>query len=196
MHLQTAQQHSHNHSSPFVSPTCLLQDTTKNYAPQEAAGQLQQLLRLPWSSGSLQTLSATTNIQISRKGKALLQTQLNPATTTAGSAASLSSCGSSSSRGLAPAAAAAAAAGDGASGGLISLQHDRAKALPINGSIPDPFLQRIGLQTADGRIKASMQVGVTLVCWHCAKDGIVVYPYAGMAWPGNAVILVELVLCI
>jgi hypothetical protein len=162
MRLQTAQQHSHNHSSPFVSPTCLLQDTTKNYAPQEAAGQLQQLLRLPWSSGSLQTLSATTNIQISRKGKALLQTQLNPATTTAGSAASLSSCGSSSSRGLAPAAA-AAAAGDGASGGLISLQHDRAKALPINGSIPDPFLQRIGLQTADRRIKASMQVRCNIV---------------------------------
>jgi hypothetical protein len=55
----------HTIAAPLVSPTCLLQDTTKNYAPQEAAEQLQQLLRLPWSSGSLQTLSATTNIQIS-----------------------------------------------------------------------------------------------------------------------------------
>jgi hypothetical protein len=158
--------------APVVSHSnllcCYSQDTTKNYAPQEAAEQLQQLLRLPWSSGSLQTLTATTNIQISRKGKALLQTQLNPAAAGAAgngvsaaglSTSSSSSSSSSSSRGLAPAAA-AAAAGDGASGGLISLQHDRAKALPINGSIPDPFLQRIGLQTADGRIKASMQVGL------------------------------------
>jgi hypothetical protein len=132
-----------------------LQDTTKNYSPQEASEQLQQLLRLPWSSGSLQTLTATTNIQISRKGKVLLQTQPNPASSsTAENATGLSTpnSSSSSSRGLAPA---AAAAGDG---GLISLQHDRAKALPINGSVLDPFLQRIGLQTADGRIKASMQV--------------------------------------
>ena len=57
--------------------------------------------------------------------------------------------------------AAAAAANVAAHGGgarLISLQHDRAKAQPLDGAVPDPFLQRIGLQTADGRIKADMQV--------------------------------------
>ncbi|WIA15551.1 hypothetical protein OEZ85_002183 [Tetradesmus obliquus] len=140
------------------------QDTTKNYSPQEAAEQLQQLLRLPWHSGSLQTLAATTTIQVSRKGKVLLQTKPNPAAAAAADAAGLpgplstSSSSSSSSRGLAPAAAAA-----GAAGGLISLQHDRAKALPINGSISDPFLQRIGLQTADGRVKASMQAKFTQI---------------------------------
>ncbi|KAF6266317.1 hypothetical protein COO60DRAFT_1697337 [Scenedesmus sp. NREL 46B-D3] len=133
------------------------QDTTKNYAPQEATEQLQQLLQLPWQSGSLQTLTATTNIQISRKGKVLLQTQPNPAVAGAGAPGLFNS---SSSRGLKPAAAAAA---DSAAGGLISLQHDRAKALPINGSIADPFLQRIGLQTADGRIKASMQAKFTQI---------------------------------
>jgi hypothetical protein len=42
---------------------------------------------------------------------------------------------------------------------LISLQHDRVKATPINGSVADPFLYKIGLQTAEGRIKANMQVG-------------------------------------
>jgi hypothetical protein len=131
-----------------------LQDTTKNFTPQEASEQLQQLLCLPWSSGSLQTLAATTNIQVSRKGKVLLHTQPNPAAAAVGASAPLSN---SSSKGLAPAAAGSAAAG------LISLQHDRAKALPINGSIPDPFLQRIGLQTAEGRIKASMQVQAMLL---------------------------------
>ena len=42
--------------------------------------------------------------------------------------------------------------------GPLLLQHDRRKELPIDGTVADPFLQKIGLQTSDGRIKANMQV--------------------------------------
>lgn len=158
----------------FVVPA---QDTTKNYSRQQAAEQLQLLLQLPWQSASLQTLTHTTNVQITRKGRVLVHRTPAAGSTAAGSTAagsrtgldahSSSNGGSAQQQGplqrrggLAPA---AAAGSDGSSsssgGGLISLQHDRVKALPINGSIADPFLQQIGLQTVDGRIKASMQVG-------------------------------------
>jgi hypothetical protein len=48
---------------------------------------------------------------------------------------------------------------------LISLQHDRVKVTPINGSVAEPFLYKIGLQTADGRIKANMQVPAATPPW-------------------------------
>ncbi len=37
------------------------------------------------------------------------------------------------------------------------VEHDRWKDWPIPASLPDPFLQKIGIQTSDGRIKADMQ---------------------------------------
>ncbi len=37
------------------------------------------------------------------------------------------------------------------------LAHDRPKDTPIPADQPHPFLRKIGFQTADGRIKASMQ---------------------------------------
>lgn len=40
----------------------------------------------------------------------------------------------------------------------MSLSHDRAKDTPIPASEPHPLLQKIGLQTEDGRIRAHMQV--------------------------------------
>ncbi|EFJ48796.1 hypothetical protein VOLCADRAFT_104625 [Volvox carteri f. nagariensis] len=38
-----------------------------------------------------------------------------------------------------------------------ALSHDRTKDTPIPANQPHPFLQRIGFQTADGRIRANMQ---------------------------------------
>ncbi len=40
---------------------------------------------------------------------------------------------------------------------LVNMQpHDRTKQLPIPLDQPHPFLQKLGMQTADGRIKAGM----------------------------------------
>jgi hypothetical protein len=44
---------------------------------------------------------------------------------------------------------------------LVSLQHDRRKAQPLPAHVPDPFLQALGLQTAEGRVRASMQAKMT-----------------------------------
>ncbi|MEW5317637.1 MAG: hypothetical protein WDW38_008919 [Sanguina aurantia] len=46
---------------------------------------------------------------------------------------------------------------------LINLSHDRAKALPLSPSTPHPFLQRMGLQGPDGKVKAQMQDKFTQV---------------------------------
>eukprot|EP00198_Chlamydomonas_reinhardtii_P010671 XP_001700008.1 predicted protein [Chlamydomonas reinhardtii] len=43
------------------------------------------------------------------------------------------------------------------------LAHDRTKATPIPADRPHPFLQKIGFQTADGRIRATMQDKFTQV---------------------------------
>ncbi|KAJ9527353.1 hypothetical protein QJQ45_025624 [Haematococcus lacustris] len=45
-------------------------------------------------------------------------------------------------------------AGSGPPAGLQLLSHDRVKALPIPPDQPHPFLQALGLQTAQGRVKA------------------------------------------
>jgi hypothetical protein len=159
-----------------------LQDTTKNYHAEAAIQQLQQLIQLPWQSASLVMCHNTTSVQISRKGRVLVQTEKSKQAAVGkqdGISSSTSSGISSSSsstplkRGLAPVsgadgpilstsspapAAAAAAASDGTAPAMY-LQDDRVKAQPINGSVPDAFLQKIGLQTSDGRIKANMQVG-------------------------------------
>ncbi|MEZ4671933.1 MAG: SAM-dependent methyltransferase [Anaerolineae bacterium] len=40
---------------------------------------------------------------------------------------------------------------------LETVEHDRWKDWPIPASLPDPFLQKIGIQASDGHIKADMQ---------------------------------------
>jgi hypothetical protein len=44
-----------------------------------------------------------------------------------------------------------------------SLSHDRRKAQALASDTADPFLQTLGLQTADGRVRASMQAKFTQV---------------------------------
>ncbi len=117
--------------------------TTKNYSRGEAEVQLRQLLQLPWTSASLITSDgAQTAVQITKKGRAIVQR----------SSSSSSSISSSSSGG----------GGGGDGGGERAAaaalpRHDRAKSLPIPGDAPDPFLMKIGLQTEDGRVRAAMQ---------------------------------------
>jgi hypothetical protein len=82
-------------------------------------------------------------VQISKRGRVIMQR--NSAGT------NISSSGSGSGSGDALMSSARAA-------GPLQLSHDRAKVQPIDGSVPDAFLQQIGLQTADGRVKANMQV--------------------------------------
>eukprot|EP00879_Flechtneria_rotunda_P007891 GHRR01008268.1.p1 GENE.GHRR01008268.1~~GHRR01008268.1.p1 ORF type:complete len:561 (+),score=192.91 GHRR01008268.1:81-1763(+) len=123
------------------------QDTTKNYTHQQAAEQLQQLLQLPWQSATVHTLQQTVTVQITKKGRALMQ-QTAATAVPAQQAASAAGLSRQDLQLVQP---------DDAAIGLIQLQHDRMKALPISGSVADPFLQKIGVQTADGRIKANMQ---------------------------------------
>eukprot|EP00879_Flechtneria_rotunda_P009493 GHRR01009936.1.p1 GENE.GHRR01009936.1~~GHRR01009936.1.p1 ORF type:complete len:399 (+),score=110.56 GHRR01009936.1:81-1277(+) len=128
------------------------QDTTKNYTHQQAAEQLQQLLQLPWQSATVHTLQQTVTVQITKKGRALMQ-QTAATAVPAQQAASAAGLSRQDLQLVQP---------DDAAIGLIQLQHDRMKALPISGSVADPFLQKIGVQTADGRIKANMQVSICL----------------------------------
>jgi hypothetical protein len=51
----------------------------------------------------------------------------------------------------------AGAGGQEGAGQAAAARHDRRKALLIPGDVPDPFLQKIGLQTSDGRVRAGMQ---------------------------------------
>jgi len=128
------------------------QDTTKNLSQAEAAEQLRALLQLPWSGASLQTGGEQVSVQITRRGRALVQRSSGGGVPDAEPAATRDT----------PAKTKAAAAAGGTPfrvpqpPGLMS--HDRRKALLIPGDIPDPFLQKIGLQTEDGRIRANMQV--------------------------------------
>ncbi|GBG00559.1 hypothetical protein Rsub_13349 [Raphidocelis subcapitata] len=110
----------------------------------EAEVQLRQLLQLPWTSASLTTSDgAQTAVQITKKGRAIVQR----------SSSSSSSISSSSSGG----------GGGGDGGGERAAaaalpRHDRAKSLPIPGDAPDPFLMKIGLQTEDGRINKFFEI--------------------------------------
>ncbi len=85
------------------------------------------------------------NIQISRKGKAIIHRS-------GGSPTSAQVMPNPSVSRLSPI---TDAAEDGKSGAkqLVWLQHDRAKQLPISPTQPHPFLQKLGMQMPDGRIK-------------------------------------------
>jgi hypothetical protein len=140
------------------------QDITKNFTEGQAAAELGQLLHLPWSSASLITLTESVTVQVSRKGKTLVQVKPNKQQQPGAAP------GSSNSKGALPVQQPPqqqeqqqlpelfGSSQQQQQQPLISLQHDRVKAVPINGSMADPFLFKIGLQTAEGRIKANMQV--------------------------------------
>lgn len=97
------------------------QDITKNYAGDEATHHLRELLALPFHNIHLRTTMEELNVQITKKGKAILHRSapIKPH--------------------------------------VELVEHDRWKDWPIPASLPDPFLQKIGIQTNDGRIRADMQ---------------------------------------
>ncbi len=97
------------------------QDITKNYEGAEAEAHLRELLAMPFHSIHLRSTMEELNVQITKKGKAILHRSapIKPH--------------------------------------LETVNHDRWKDWPIPASLPDPFLQKIGIQTSDGRIKADMQ---------------------------------------
>ena len=79
------------------------------------------------------------NVQISRKGKAIIHRSGSPVKSPVG-----------------PSASEPDEAEDGDKAPvkqLVWLQHDRVKQLPISPSEPHPFLQKLGMQTQEGKIK-------------------------------------------
>jgi len=136
---------------------------------------LAQLLQLPWQSAQLLTLAESVTVQVSKKGKALVKTSsVSTSQQQQVHNGSSAGAGSSGSNGNSqsmpqqqqqqqvlqvPELFGSAQQEQQQQQVLINLQHDRVKATPINGNAPDPFLHKIGLQTAEGRIKANMQVG-------------------------------------
>lgn len=151
----------------------LLQDITKNFTAAQAAAELGQLLKLPWSNATLVTLTENVTVQVSRKGKALVQVtpakpqqRAQPSASTSSSSstpAGSTQASQQQQQGVAELFSSTAQLPplQQTQQPLISLQHDRVKVTPINGSVADPFLYKIGLQTAEGRIKANMQVSVS-----------------------------------
>lgn len=97
------------------------QDITKNYSGDEALAHLRELLALPFHNIFLRTTLEELNVQITKKGKAIIHRSapIKPH--------------------------------------VEQVEHDRWKDWPIPASLPDPFMQKIGIQTSDGRIKADMQ---------------------------------------
>jgi hypothetical protein len=166
-----------------------LQDITKNFTAAQAAAELGQLLQLPWSTATLVTLTENITAQVSRKGKVLVQVtpakpQQHEQPSSTPSSSSSTAAGSSQAsqqqqqqQGVAELFSnTAQQQQQQTQQPLISLQHDRVKATPINGSIADPFLYKIGLQTAEGRIKANMQVNDWVVV--CATHNCLRHTYS------------------
>jgi hypothetical protein len=97
-------------------------DITKNYTDAQMGEKLDELLALPFKSISVQTTDNGFQVQITKKGKAIIHRH----------------------QGLTPHKA-------------PSLQHDRQKNLLLPAGRPDPFLQKIGIMTQDGQVRAKMQ---------------------------------------
>ena len=97
-------------------------DITKNYAGTEAIEKLDELLALPFKNIFVQTTEQSFQVQITKKGKAIVHQH-------------------KASEDQAP----------------PSLHHDRRKNLLLPVDQPDPFLQRIGIMTSEGKVRASMQ---------------------------------------
>lgn len=113
------------------------QNVVKNHEWHAALAEIDStgLLDLSWSSVALRSLDQEVIVQVSRKGRPIVHR------TAVSSAGTVGSHPGNGSHGL------------GDSGRLISLDHDRAKQQPISASEPHPFLQKLGMQTAEGRIK-------------------------------------------
>lgn len=98
------------------------QDITKNYAGDEIAAKVDELLALPFSSITVRTTAEKIRVQITKKGKAIIhRDKVSEAKTE-----------------------------------QPDLSHDRSKNLPLPMNRPDPFLQGVGIMTADGKIRAKM----------------------------------------
>jgi hypothetical protein len=112
------------------------QNIVRNLLPGDAAAALADLLQLPWSFAAVATAGQQVNMQITKRGKAIVQ----------GGAAAVPPAGQTTPT------------------GPIDLSHDRQKDLPMPPTRRDPFLREIGLQTEDGRVRAGMQAKFTQVC--------------------------------
>ena len=118
-----------------VSLLTARQDLTRNYAPgPEARDAVRALLDLPWRSAALTLADGLggLDVQVSReeggREEVVARRRRRP-----------SSAAQSPPSPAAP---------------LVLPSHDRRKALPLPPDEPDPFLQRLGLQGADGRARA------------------------------------------
>ena len=98
------------------------QDISKNYAGDDLAAKIDELLALPFKSIVLRANDGNLRVQFSRKGKAIIHREKAPQN--------------------APPPA---------------LSHNRRKDLILPADKPDPFLQTIGIMTADGRVRVKMQ---------------------------------------
>jgi hypothetical protein len=121
-----------------VSTLTARQDLTRNHRPGEDARQVvRELLDLPWRSVSLmRTDGSGVRVTFSRKGRELVTRQKRAAAEVTAGAEDEGTTSVATPK--AP----------------LLLSHDRRKPLPLPPDEPDPFLQRLGLQSADGRCKA------------------------------------------
>jgi SAM-dependent methyltransferase len=97
------------------------QDHTRNYTEADVSARLNEVLALPFSSIQLETTLETINVQITRKGKAILHRSTPQRVHSA------------------------------------DLRHDAPKYLPLPDGQPDAYLQKTGIMTAEGRVKADMR---------------------------------------
>ena len=97
-------------------------DVTKNYREAQLVEKLDELLDIPFKTFHVQTSNENFQVQITKKGKAILHRHKAPKQQN-----------------------------------LPSLQHDRQKNLLLPVDKPDPFLQKIGIMTQEGNIRADMQ---------------------------------------
>jgi hypothetical protein len=95
------------------------QDITKNYRGAELENHLIQLVEMPFSHFQVQAIAGDLQVQITKKGKAIVH--------------------HSAAQRTAP-----------------DLSHDRKKQVALPAGSPDPFLQAVGIMTADSKIKADM----------------------------------------
>eukprot|EP00955_Chlamydomonas_euryale_P108721 365870-Chlamydomonas_euryale.AAC.3 len=127
------------------------QSVVQNFDEQEAASELRALLGLSWMSAQLRSASTALNVQFTKKGKPIVHRAAGIAP---GARAASADAGADAHRSSAPAIRAVGISSvSTASGPLISLEHDRTKRVPIPPNEPHPFLQALGMQTSEGRIK-------------------------------------------
>ncbi|OQY37279.1 MAG: hypothetical protein B6243_00970 [Anaerolineaceae bacterium 4572_5.2] len=99
------------------------QDISKNYAGDELAEKVDELLALAFKSIALRASSGDIRVQITKKGKAIIHQDKAPAKQPQ----------------------------------QPDLSHNHRKDLLLPFDKPNPFLQTIGIMTAEGRIRAKMQ---------------------------------------